>query len=165
MIIYLTIASLYASKPSKIPRDPKVGKELYEQYCSGCHGQVKQENDNKENDNKENDNKENDNNDMNSEFENERIKESKTQNINKHRSQSKEIQPNGLDTLSIFSKQSLSSPIALKGQREVPSLLENSYSENEWMKWVLVGEGMMPGYSEVIHATDAIKIKVYLDGL
>ena len=153
MIIYLTIASLYASKPSKIPSSPKVGQELYEQYCSGCHGKVDKEEEDKEDEN------------ANEKSENVRTENIKTQNTNPPATLSKQTQPSGLDTLAVLSKKSLSSPIEFNGKKEIPSLFENSYSEKEWIKWVLVGEGMMPGYSEILHSTDAIKIKSYLDGL
>ena len=158
MIIYLTIASLYASKPSKIPSSPKVGQELYEQYCSGCHGIVGEENQEKKD-------KEKDNLEISEKSIDQQIEESNVKNTNEPTDTYDSKKITNLDTTTRLSKQSLASPIAFKGKKEIPSLLDKSYSENEWMTWVLLGEGMMPSYSEILHSTDAIKIKTYLDGL
>ena len=168
MIIYLTLASLYASKPSKIPSSSKVGQELYEQYCAGCHGTVGEENQGKKKQGKEDQekkDKEKDNLEISEKSKDQQIEESNAKNTNEPTDTSRSKKITNLDTTAFLSKQSLSSPIELKGQKEVPSLFDKSYSENEWMTWVLLGEGMMPSYSEILHSTDAIKIKTYLDGL
>ena len=33
------------------------------------------------------------------------------------------------------------------------------------MRWVAEGKGTMPGYNQILHPTDVLKIKTYLDGL
>jgi len=168
MIMYLTIASLYASKPSKIPSSPKVGQELYEQYCAGCHGTVGEEDQGKEDQGKEDQgkkDKEKDNLEISEESKDQQIEDSNAKNTNEQTGQSNSKKITSLDTNPLLSKQSLSSPIELKDPKEVPSLFDRSYSESEWITWVLLGEGMMPSYSEILHSTDAIKIKIYLDGL
>ena len=109
--------------------------------------------------------KEKDNLEISEKPKDQQIEESNAKNTNEPTDASNSKKITNLDTTTLLSKQSLSSPIELKGQKEVPSLLDKSYSENEWMTWVLLGEGMMPSYSEILHSTDAIKIKTYLDGL
>ena len=58
-----------------------------------------------------------------------------------------------------------SNEIEIIGTSVIPTLKEKTYSSEEWLKWVLEGTKTMPGYNQILHPTDALKIKTYLDGL
>jgi hypothetical protein len=150
MFLYFVVTNLYASKPSKLPSATKVGKELYHLYCEGCHGYIKdkENNDDKKIDDTEEPEKK--------EPEKKEPEKKEVEENNKKSTVTSSLSPSQLKS---------SSAIEIRGLQDIPSLKDKEYSQEEWIEWVLEGKGIMPGYSEILHSTDAIKIKTYLDGL
>ena len=151
-LLYWFVVTSYAAKPSKIPSDTKVGKELYEQYCQGCHGSIDKPDPSSKESSEDTSKIEQNNSQKTSHPESETDTKSPSQNHNtlEH---PKEL------------RSTLSKDIVIIGQHVIPSIESTTYSKDVWLMWVLEGKGMMPAYNQVFHATDALKIKTYLDGL
>ena len=181
-MLYFFILISFAAKPSKIPSDAKVGKELFQQYCQGCHGQLEAETSKKETSNKETSDSKSPELKSSKKMEetdthkqvpstntstNEKSQSSETispTDMNKENVSKENVSKDNSDSMLVLSTM-VSSEIRINSGQIVPSITNTTYSEEDWLNWVLEGRGMMPSYNQVFHATDALKIKAYLDGL
>ena len=161
-MLYFMILTSFAEKPSKIPSDTKVGKELFQQHCQGCHQLPKSEdavvnNANSQHLDSQNSEIATDENISSDSPEDSNMQTSiKDPLLTNQEDNRKEIIP----LLSVSSNE-----IHIINEQSIPSITSRTYSNEDWLTWVLQGKGMMPSYGEIFHSTDALKIKAYLDGL
>ena len=169
-MLYFLILISFAEKPSKIPSDTKVGRELFQQHCQGCHQLPESEDSTVKNSDSEqqdfhnsevatDENLSNDTPEEDSNIKTSQQKESLQKESLQKESHEKNSEP------SIPLRSLSSNEIHIINGQSIPSITTTTYSNEDWLKWVLQGKGMMPSYSQVFHATDALKIKAYLDGL